>query len=128
MRSGRAGLLRFSLLFLLGNRAPLCLRPHTARKGRMVGQVTVTKYFASRGASAMPDNVILEVARFSPEFDTQPRFETFEVPYRPDWMVLDALNHIKDHIDGSLTFRWSWPDGHLWQLRNDGQRQGMARL
>jgi fumarate reductase iron-sulfur subunit len=76
----------------------------------------------------MPDNVILEVARFSPESDTQPRFETFEVPYRPDWMVLDALNHIKDHIDGSLTFRWSWPDGHLWQLRNDGQRQGMARL
>jgi fumarate reductase iron-sulfur subunit len=55
----------------------------------------------------MPDNVILEVARFSPESDTQPRFETFEVPYRPDWMVLDALNHIKDHIDGSLTFRWS---------------------
>lgn len=60
-----------------------------------------------QGTSAMPDNVILEVARFSPESDTQPRFETFEVPYRPDWMVLDALNHIKDHIDGSLTFRWS---------------------
>jgi succinate dehydrogenase/fumarate reductase iron-sulfur protein len=60
-----------------------------------------------QGTSAMPDNVILEVARFSPESDTQPRFETFEVPYRPDWMVLDALNHIKDQIDGSLTFRWS---------------------
>jgi fumarate reductase iron-sulfur subunit len=55
----------------------------------------------------MPDNVILEVVRFSPESDTQPRFETFEVPYRPDWMVLDALNYIKDQIDGSLTFRWS---------------------
>jgi fumarate reductase iron-sulfur subunit len=55
----------------------------------------------------MPDNVILEVARFSPESDTRPRFETFEVPYRPDLMVLDALNHIKDQIDGSLTFRWS---------------------
>ncbi|MGH7986318.1 MAG: succinate dehydrogenase iron-sulfur subunit [Candidatus Binataceae bacterium] len=55
----------------------------------------------------MPDVVLIEIARFSPESDQEPRFDTFEVPDRPDWMVLDALNYIKDEIDGSLTFRWS---------------------
>jgi fumarate reductase iron-sulfur subunit len=55
----------------------------------------------------MPDTVIVEVQRFSPESDLAPHVEAFEVPYRPDWMVLDALNYIKDQLDGSLTFRWS---------------------
>ena len=55
----------------------------------------------------MADTIILEVARFLPERDTEPRFESFEVPLRSDWMVLDALNNIKDHLDGSLGFRWS---------------------
>src|SRR5207245_231678 len=30
-----------------------------------------------------------------------------ELPYRKDWVVLDALNYIKDTLDGSLSFRWS---------------------
>jgi fumarate reductase iron-sulfur subunit len=55
----------------------------------------------------MPDRLILEVQRSSPESGLAPYFETFEIPYRTDWMVLDALNYIKDQIDGSLTFRWS---------------------
>lgn len=55
----------------------------------------------------MPDTVLLEVERFSPDCDTELHVDTFEVPYRPDWVVLDALNYIKDWIDGSLTFRWS---------------------
>jgi fumarate reductase iron-sulfur subunit len=29
------------------------------------------------------------------------------VPCQPDWKVLDALNFIKDEIDGSLAHRWS---------------------
>jgi fumarate reductase iron-sulfur subunit len=33
--------------------------------------------------------------------------ESFETPFRKEWVVLDALNYIKDHVDGSLTFRWS---------------------
>ena len=33
--------------------------------------------------------------------------QSFEVPLRADWMVLDALNYIKDQLDGSLAFRWS---------------------
>jgi fumarate reductase iron-sulfur subunit len=55
----------------------------------------------------MADTIILEVERFHPERDTEPSYQSFEVPLRGDWMVLDALNHIKDQLDGSLTFRWS---------------------
>jgi fumarate reductase iron-sulfur subunit len=55
----------------------------------------------------MADTIILEVARFHPERDTEPSYASFEVPLRGDWMVLDALNYIKDQLDGSLAFRWS---------------------
>ncbi|MGH7931598.1 MAG: succinate dehydrogenase/fumarate reductase iron-sulfur subunit [Candidatus Binataceae bacterium] len=55
----------------------------------------------------MPDTIIIEVARYQPERDTELTYQNFEVPLRDDWMVLDALNHIKDQLDGSLAFRWS---------------------
>src|SRR5690348_9669180 len=55
----------------------------------------------------MADTIVIEVARYSPETDAEPRFQSYEVPLRGDWMVLDALNYIKDRLDGSLTFRWS---------------------
>ena len=55
----------------------------------------------------MAETIILEVARYSPERDPKPALERFEVPLRPEWVILDALNYIKDKVDGSLTFRWS---------------------
>ncbi len=55
----------------------------------------------------MAETITLEVARYSPERDTKPALERFEVPLRPEWVILDALNYIKDKVDGSLTFRWS---------------------
>jgi fumarate reductase iron-sulfur subunit len=55
----------------------------------------------------MPDTVALEVARYRPEQEAEPTFESYEVPLRRDWVVLDALNYIKDRLDGSLSFRWS---------------------
>ncbi len=55
----------------------------------------------------MANRITLEVTRYHPAHDEKPRFETFEVPLRKEWVVLDALNYIKDHLDGSLTFRWS---------------------
>jgi len=55
----------------------------------------------------MADKIILEVARYSPEQDTKPCFVTYEVPVHKEWVVLDALNYIKDKVDGSLTYRWS---------------------
>src|SRR5260370_15523463 len=55
----------------------------------------------------MAEKIKLEVARYSPERDSAPHFQTFEVPFRKDWVVLDALSYIKDNTDGSLTYRWS---------------------
>jgi succinate dehydrogenase iron-sulfur subunit len=55
----------------------------------------------------MAGNIVLEIARYSPERDTEPSFQSFEVPVYKEWVVLDALNHIKDKVDGTLTYRWS---------------------
>src|SRR5262245_30926556 len=53
------------------------------------------------------DNVTLEVFRYHPDQGAEPWFQTYEVPFRDDWVVLDALNYIKDYVDGTLTFRYS---------------------
>ncbi|MFA7430358.1 MAG: succinate dehydrogenase/fumarate reductase iron-sulfur subunit [Rhodospirillaceae bacterium] len=49
----------------------------------------------------------LEVLRYNPESDDVPHVQSFTVPYEEDWVVLDALNWVKDNVDGSLTYRWS---------------------
>ena len=51
--------------------------------------------------------VALEVFRFLPDDDPEPHFQQYEIPYREDWVVLDALNHIKNQVDATLSFRWS---------------------
>ncbi len=55
----------------------------------------------------MPETVALTVTRYRPEREAEPTSQTYEVPFRKDWVVLDALNYIKDKVDGSLSFRWS---------------------
>jgi fumarate reductase iron-sulfur subunit len=55
----------------------------------------------------MAEQIALEVTRFSPERDKQPSVQSFDVPLRKEWVVLDALNYVKDKVDGSLSFRWS---------------------
>src|SRR5215471_18424073 len=55
----------------------------------------------------MANRITLEVARFDPGTDKEPWFDSYEVPLRKEWVVLDALNYIKDHLDGRLSFRWS---------------------
>jgi fumarate reductase iron-sulfur subunit len=55
----------------------------------------------------MADTIKLDVTRYSPERDAAPSSQTYEVPFRKDWVVLDGLNYIKDKVDGSLTYRWS---------------------
>lgn len=49
----------------------------------------------------------IEVLRYNPETDTAPRVQSYSVPCQDEWVVLDALNHIKDHIDTTLVYRWS---------------------
>jgi fumarate reductase iron-sulfur subunit len=56
--------------------------------------------------------ITLEVFRYQPPADggetaAEPRFQSYQVPYHDDWVVLDALNWIKDQLDGSLAYRWS---------------------
>jgi fumarate reductase iron-sulfur subunit len=48
-----------------------------------------------------------EVFRYRPEQEEQPTFQTYKVPIKSDWVILDALNYIKDEIDGTLSYRWS---------------------
>ena len=55
----------------------------------------------------MPDTITLEVFRYHPDESAEPVFRLYEVPYRDEWVVLDALNYVKDQVDGSLTYRWS---------------------
>jgi fumarate reductase iron-sulfur subunit len=55
----------------------------------------------------MSSTIAVSVARYRPEQESEPTVQTYEVPYRDDWVVLDALNYIKDRQDGTLSFRWS---------------------
>src|SRR5438034_815081 len=51
--------------------------------------------------------ITLNVTRYRPDKDRAPTTQSYVVPYREDWVVLDALNHIKDQMDGTLSYRWS---------------------
>ena len=55
----------------------------------------------------MPETIALDVFRYRPEQEQAPTFQTYEVPLRPDWVILDALNYVKDELDGTLSFRHS---------------------
>lgn len=55
--------------------------------------------------------VKLEIQRFNPESDAEPRFVTYEVEVDPADRILDALMEIKNNIDGSLAFRRSCAHG-----------------
>ena len=51
--------------------------------------------------------IVLECLRYHPETDLAPRWQSYEVPFSDDMSVLQGLQYVKDHLDGSLTFRWS---------------------
>jgi fumarate reductase iron-sulfur subunit len=59
------------------------------------------------GGEGVPDTITLRIARFRPEEDAAPVFQDYEVPFKKEWVVLDAINYIKDHVDGTLSYRWS---------------------
>jgi len=54
--------------------------------------------------------VTLEVFLYrpdDPEGKSEGELKSYEVPYHKDWVVLDALNYLKDEVDGTLSYRWS---------------------
>ncbi len=53
----------------------------------------------------------LRVFRFQPGKDEKPHYDEFTIEVQPAWTVLDALNAIKWHHDGTLTFRRSCRHG-----------------
>jgi fumarate reductase iron-sulfur subunit len=55
----------------------------------------------------MADHITLRVARYRPEQESETTFDDFDVPCPKDWVVLDGLNHVKDRLDGTLSYRWS---------------------
>ena len=55
----------------------------------------------------MTEKVVLQVTRYRPEQEAEPTIQEYEVPLTKDWVLLDALNYIKDNLDGSLSYRWS---------------------
>ena len=55
---------------------------------------------------AAESTITLTVARYQPG-EAEPRHQSYTIPYREDMVVLDALNYIKNYVDGSLSYRWS---------------------
>ena len=55
----------------------------------------------------MNEHITLDVLRYKPEENSEQIYQSYEVPFRKDWVILDALNYIKDKLDGTLSFRWS---------------------
>lgn len=55
--------------------------------------------------------VTLKIFRYNPEKDKKPHYDTFTVEAHPTDRVLDLLEYIKGHLDGSLTFRRSCAHG-----------------
>jgi fumarate reductase iron-sulfur subunit len=51
--------------------------------------------------------IAIEVLRYQPDKAEAPYLQTFNLPYTDDMSVLQGLQYIKDHVDGSLTYRWS---------------------
>ena len=52
-------------------------------------------------------SVALRVGRYRPEHAAEPYFDEYDVPASDDMVMLDALNYVKDQVDGSLAYRWS---------------------
>jgi len=52
-------------------------------------------------------DVTLRVARYRPERESKPTIQSYQIPLRRGWTVLDGLNHIKDQLDETLSYRSS---------------------
>ena len=51
--------------------------------------------------------ITIDVLRYRPEQESEPVLQRYEVPFTDDMSVLQGLQHIKDELDGTLSFRWS---------------------
>jgi succinate dehydrogenase iron-sulfur subunit len=49
----------------------------------------------------------IEVLRYLPEHEAEPRWQSYRIPYSDTASVLEALQTIKDDLDPTLSYRWS---------------------
>jgi fumarate reductase iron-sulfur subunit len=61
----------------------------------------------SEPVATLPRTIEIQVLRYRPEQEATPVWQSYTVPYTDDMSVLQGLQHIKDEIDGTLSFRWS---------------------
>lgn len=54
-----------------------------------------------------PREIAIEVLRYRSDTDSRPVPQTYRVPFTKGMSVLQGLQYIKDHLDGTLSFRWS---------------------
>jgi len=59
----------------------------------------------------MMTQVTLKLFRYNPATDTKPHYDTFTVEAEPTDRVLDLMENVKGHQDGSLSFRRSCAHG-----------------
>lgn len=59
---------------------------------------------------AEEDLAIVELFRFDPEVDHEPRYNVFRIPYR-GLTVMNVLTYIYENLDSSFAFRWACGQG-----------------
>jgi succinate dehydrogenase / fumarate reductase iron-sulfur subunit len=57
--------------------------------------------------TASPKTIRLRIQRYDPKADSEPHYDTFDVPTRPRMTVLDALFEVLEKQDRLLAFRYS---------------------
>ena len=55
--------------------------------------------------------VTVKILRYNPELDSEPHWESYDVPALPTDRVLNLLTSIKNYVDGTLSFRRSCAHG-----------------
>ncbi len=56
------------------------------------------------------DLATVELFRFAPEVDSEPRYSIFKIPYQ-GLTVTNALAYIYENLDSSFAFRWACGKG-----------------
>lgn len=53
------------------------------------------------------ETINIRIKRYLPEHEPRNFYQKYEVKYFPKMFVLDALNYVRDRLDGTLAYRWS---------------------
>jgi succinate dehydrogenase/fumarate reductase iron-sulfur protein len=52
----------------------------------------------------------VEIFRFDPEVDSEPRYSEFKVPYK-GYTIMNVLSYIYENLDSTYAFRWACGKG-----------------